>query len=99
MHTAQRLQSRLKEADIPTAVYYPIPLHLQPAFGVLGYEAGDLPVSEDYARRVFSLPMHPYLKLEDLQNIVHHLREFLRSFYANIHCRTAGLGRDETLAG
>ncbi len=69
------VQSRLKKADIPTAVYYPIPLHLQPAFGMLGYEAGDLPVSEDYARRVFSLPMHPYLKLEDLQNIVHHLMD------------------------
>ncbi len=67
------LQVRLKEADIPTAIYYPKPLHLQEAFGGLGYEAGDLPVSEDYARRVFSLPMHPYLKQEDLQSIARHL--------------------------
>ncbi|MBN1830716.1 MAG: DegT/DnrJ/EryC1/StrS family aminotransferase [Deltaproteobacteria bacterium] len=59
------LQSRLKEAGIPTAVYYPKPLHLQPAFQGLGYREGDFPVSEDYSRRVFSLPMHPYLKPEE----------------------------------
>jgi UDP-2-acetamido-2-deoxy-ribo-hexuluronate aminotransferase len=69
------LQSRLKEAKIPTAIYYPKPLHLQDAFVGLGYEAGDLPVSEDYASRVFSLPMHPYLKLEDLQSIACHLTD------------------------
>jgi UDP-2-acetamido-2-deoxy-ribo-hexuluronate aminotransferase len=68
-------QSRLKEAKIPTAIYYPKPLHLQDAFVGLGYEVGDLPVSEDYARRVFSLPMHPYLKLEDLQSIACHLTD------------------------
>lgn len=69
------LRGRLEEAGIPTAIYYPKPLHLQEAFGALGYEAGDMPVSEDYARRVFSLPMHPYLKQEDLESIVRHLRD------------------------
>ncbi len=55
------LQERLQEAGIPTAVYYPTPLHLQPAYHSLGYAQGDFPVSEDCASRIFSLPMHPYL--------------------------------------
>lgn len=52
---------RLKAADIPTAIYYPIPLHLQTAFAYLGYRPGAFPFSEDAAGRIFSLPMHPYL--------------------------------------
>jgi UDP-2-acetamido-2-deoxy-ribo-hexuluronate aminotransferase len=59
------LQGKLKAAGIPTATYYPLPLHLQGAFAHLGYEAGDFPVSEHAAARIFSLPMHPYLKLQD----------------------------------
>jgi len=60
------LQNNLKDAGIPTAIYYPQPLHLQSAFSSLGYQKGDFPVSEECARRIFSLPMHPYL-LEDEQ--------------------------------
>lgn len=63
------LQSRLKEAGIPTAIYYPKPLHLQPVFQGLGYREGDFPVSESHSRRVFSLPMHPYLKPEEQERI------------------------------
>jgi dTDP-4-amino-4,6-dideoxygalactose transaminase len=63
------LQNRLKEAGIPTAIYYPKPLHLQTAFQNLGYKAADFPVSEDYAGRIFSLPMHPYLAAEDQEQI------------------------------
>lgn len=59
------LQERLNAASTPTAVYYPKPLHLQPAFGYLGYAEGDFPVSEDCAQRIFSLPMHPYLTEAD----------------------------------
>jgi len=68
-HRAQ-LQNRLKDAGIPTAVYYPLPLHLQAAFAPLGYQAGEFPVSDDCASRVFSLPMHPYLQKEDQERIV-----------------------------
>ncbi len=67
-------QGKLREADIPTAVYYPKPLHLQPAFASLGYRAGDFPVSEAVARRIFSLPMHPYLSEEDQDFIIEVLR-------------------------
>jgi dTDP-4-amino-4,6-dideoxygalactose transaminase len=59
------IQEKLKEADIPTAVYYPRPLHLQTAFAALGYQEGAFPVSEDCASKIFSLPMHPYLKEAD----------------------------------
>jgi UDP-2-acetamido-2-deoxy-ribo-hexuluronate aminotransferase len=68
-HRSQ-LQSRLKKAGIPTAIYYPKPLHLQTAFSYLGYRQGDFPVSEDCASRIFSLPMHPYLRSEDQDKIV-----------------------------
>ena len=63
------LLDRLKAAGIPTAIYYPQPLHLQPAFSYLGYREGDFPISEDCARRIFSLPMHPYLTREDQERI------------------------------
>jgi UDP-2-acetamido-2-deoxy-ribo-hexuluronate aminotransferase len=63
------LQSKLQEAGIPTAIYYPKPLHQQTAFQNLGYKAGDFPVSEDCAGRIFSLPMHPYLSREQQERI------------------------------
>jgi UDP-2-acetamido-2-deoxy-ribo-hexuluronate aminotransferase len=63
------LQSKLQEAGIPTAIYYPKPLHLQTAFQNLGYKAGDFPVSDDCSGRIFSLPMHPYLSAEDQEHI------------------------------
>ena len=65
----QHMQSGLKEAGIPTAVYYPKPLHLQTAFAHLGYREHDFPRSEDASRRIFSLPMHPYLKPEEQEKI------------------------------
>jgi dTDP-4-amino-4,6-dideoxygalactose transaminase len=64
-----RLQAKLKEAGIPTAIYYPTPLHLQTAFKSLGYKAGDFPVSEELSGRIFSLPMHPYLSAVDQERI------------------------------
>ncbi len=55
------LLKRLRDNKIPSAIYYPKPLHVQTAFAYLGYKKGDLRVSEDCAGRIFSLPMHPYL--------------------------------------
>lgn len=63
------LQAKLKAAGIPSAIYYPKPLHLQGAFSYLGYGKGDFPVSELVSERIFSLPMHPYLTREDQQRI------------------------------
>lgn len=64
-----RLQEALKCAGVPTAIYYPKPLHLQQAFASLGYRPGDFPVSEDCSSRIFSVPMHPYLQLNDQKMI------------------------------
>lgn len=65
----QMLQNKLRESDIPTAIYYPVPLHLQKVFSTLGYRTGDFPVSEDCAAKIFSLPMHPYLKAKEQEHI------------------------------
>ena len=64
------LQKRLQENKIPTAIYYPKPLHLQTAFAFLGYTSGAFPASEDAASRIFSLPMHPYLTADEQTKIV-----------------------------
>jgi len=64
-----QIQSALKEKGIPTAVYYPKPLHLQTAFAYLGYNEGDMPASEDCSKRIFSLPMHPYLEDREIERI------------------------------
>ena len=67
-HRSQ-LQAKLKAADIPTAVYYPKPLHLQTAYASLGYKEGEFAISEDCSRRIFSLPMHPYIEEKDQMKI------------------------------
>lgn len=67
------LRERLDQAGVPTAVYYPIPLHLQPAYAHLGGRPGDYPVSEAAAARIFSLPMHPYLSPGDQTRIINAL--------------------------
>lgn len=63
------LMGKLQEAGIPSVIYYPKPLHLQTAFQYLGYSEGDLPVCDNIAGRIFSLPMHPYLDAADQEKI------------------------------
>jgi len=65
----EAIQAALKDADIPSANYYPIPMHLSTAYAGLGYKKGDLPVCEGQAERVFSLPMHPYLEVAEIDRI------------------------------
>ena len=69
--------SKLKDNDIPTAIYYPKPLHLQDAFVNLEHKAGDFPVSEDVAKKIFSLPMHPYLEGKDQKKIIEIIKKCL----------------------
>lgn len=71
------IQTALSEAGIPSANYYPIPMHLSTAYADLGYKKGDLPVCEAQAERVFSLPMHPYLEEEDIEKICSVVRSAL----------------------
>ncbi|WP_302467694.1 DegT/DnrJ/EryC1/StrS family aminotransferase [Geomonas diazotrophica] len=74
----EELQKGLAEAGIPTAVHYPIPLHLQPVFAGLGLKRGDFPVSEAAGERVMSLPMHPYLTEEQLASIAEQVQRLTR---------------------
>jgi len=55
------IQAALGAAGIPTQIYYPCPMHLQPAYAAYGEGKGSLPVSEKVSARVLSLPMHPYM--------------------------------------
>lgn len=65
----QLILEALTDAGIPTAVYYPKPLHLQQAFSFLAHQRGDFPVSEYVAERIFSIPMHPYLEKGEQEKI------------------------------
>ncbi|BAF71055.1 DegT/DnrJ/EryC1/StrS family aminotransferase [Sulfurovum sp. NBC37-1] len=63
------VQSKLKEQGIPTAVHYPIALHLQECFSYLGYSKGDFPIAEQVSSEIMSLPMNPYLSDEEIEYI------------------------------
>jgi UDP-2-acetamido-2-deoxy-ribo-hexuluronate aminotransferase len=70
------LVAHLRENEIPTAVHYPIPLHLQEAFLDLGYGKGDFPESEAAAREVVSLPMSAFLSEADQDEVIRQVRRF-----------------------
>ena len=65
----ESIMNALKEQKIPSMIYYKIPLHLQKTFDMLGYNKGDFPVSERISNRIMSLPMHPYLKKNEIDEI------------------------------
>lgn len=71
------LQNALKEAGIPTAVYYPIPMHRQTAFNYLNVEDNQCPVADRLADCVISLPIHPYLSEADQDMICNMIIDFL----------------------
>lgn len=68
-------QKELGASGIPTAVYYPLPMHLQPAYAAYGDGVGSLPVSEAMAKQVISLPMNPYWTESDLKAVVDAVRQ------------------------
>ena len=63
------VQAKLKAKDIPTAVHYPMPLHLQECFEYLDYQKGDFPISELISNEILSLPMNPYVSDEEIEYI------------------------------
>lgn len=63
------LQEKLKLLGIPTAVHYPMPLHLQECFIYLGYKKGDFPISEIVSQEIMSLPMNAYVTDEEIAYI------------------------------
>lgn len=70
------LQAWLKERGIATGIHYPVPIHLQRAFQSLGYRAGDLPVTEQVAGEILSLPMYAELTDEEITYITDSIRAF-----------------------
>jgi perosamine synthetase len=64
------LAAGLREQGIGTSIYYPKPLHLHRHFAKLGYKEGDFPVSEEYAKRVLSLPVGPHVNESDMEAIL-----------------------------
>jgi len=63
------LQAKLKDNDIPTAVHYPMPLHLQECFQYLNYKQGSFPIAEKTSKEVMSLPMNPFLTSNEIYKI------------------------------
>jgi len=70
------LQAHLKTQGVPSAIYYPQPVHAQPAYAYLGYQAGDLPVAERLCGQVLSLPIHPGLTGAQQAHIAASIRAF-----------------------
>jgi dTDP-4-amino-4,6-dideoxygalactose transaminase len=70
-----RVKQRLADRGIATAVYYPVPLHLQPCFAYLGYRKGDLPVTEQACSEVLALPVHPELREDEVRYVADELLE------------------------
>ncbi len=73
----EKVQAKLKEVGVPTAVHYPMPLHLQECFEYLGYKEGDFPISEKISKEILSLPMNPYIKEQELNYITKKVLECL----------------------
>ena len=72
------IQVKLKAQGIPTAVHYPIPLHLQECFKYLGYKNGDFPISEKISSEIISLPMNPYLTDDEIEYITNKVHKFAK---------------------
>jgi UDP-2-acetamido-2-deoxy-ribo-hexuluronate aminotransferase len=69
------VQQRLKERGVASVVYYPVPLHLQPLYALLGGKPGDFRVSERAAREVLSIPMYPEMTPEQIERVARAVRE------------------------
>jgi dTDP-4-amino-4,6-dideoxygalactose transaminase len=72
----QALQAYLSENGVSTGIHYPIPIHLQAAYQDLGYQRGDLPVTEAYADQILSLPMFAELTPEQIEYVAATIRRF-----------------------
>ena len=72
------LMKFLNDKGVNTAIYYPLPLHLQKCFAYLGYKEGDLPVAEEAAREVLALPIYPELTSDQQDFIVSSISAFYK---------------------
>ena len=72
----ERLEAGLRARGVPTAVHYPIPLHLQACFAKLGHRAGSLPATEQAAREVLSLPIYAEMTRQEQDRVIAAVAEF-----------------------
>ena len=73
------LRNFLQRCGVPTMIYYPLPVHAQPAYAYLGYQGGQFPVAERLCGAVLSLPIHPLLAAEQQEYIIWCLKTFLEN--------------------
>ena len=71
------LQHFLHKCGVPTMIYYPLPVHAQPAYIYLGYQSGQFPVAERLCQSVLSLPIHPLLTVEQQAYITEVILSFI----------------------
>ncbi|MEV5027389.1 DegT/DnrJ/EryC1/StrS family aminotransferase [Paenibacillus sp. LPE1-1-1.1] len=71
------LRKELQKKGILTAVQYPVPVHLTPAFSYLGYEVGSFPTAEQYAKEILSLPIHIAMNEESVSAVIHTIRNYM----------------------
>ena len=71
------LQAYLKEQGIPSMVYYPTPMHRQKAYETPDLSESDCPVADKLCETVLSLPIHPYISLEDIHGVCDAIKAFL----------------------
>ena len=72
----EALQAYLAEQGIATGLHYPVPLHLQKAYGVKGFKMGDFPITEKVSAEILSLPMFPNLTNEQIVYVVNSIKNF-----------------------
>ncbi len=77
----EELKAYLQSRGIPTMVYYPVPVHLQPAYRRWGQGEGSFPVAEQLAAQVLSLPIHT----EQTEEELHHITDAIKAFFAINH--------------
>lgn len=74
VESRNEVQAKLQQAGVPTAVHYPLPLHMQECFLYLGINQGAFPLAEKAALEVMSLPMNPFLTNEEIKYVVDTLK-------------------------